>query len=391
MKNYIEEVYNKVSIAEGQSTIENYLFEVYIKGPVSMKDLSVKLGIPIPLVTAIKKEFIKEDILVQKGGVIVSEKGKDYVENQLGYKNLDMKLYNRILEDDYVMEVDFSDELKLVSEYLNNRPTVDVTIDQSKCTPETSFKRALLALKNNSLIGKRILCIGDDDLITVAMALLLKRLYKDTIYSKADIHVADIDKRILDYISSVASKEGLRITLHHHNLKEPFSNDMIDSFDAFFTDPPYTISGMNLFLSRGVSALKKQPGRMIFFSFGNKSPKDTWEMQNLINRMGLNIINIIPRFNKYEGAQIIGGVGQMIVLSTTEKAEPIIKEAFNDKIYTGEFRVTERNYQCKECGEVIVVGYKKDFLNIEQLKEKGCPKCLSKSFDLKEKKVVKDN
>lgn len=50
------------------------------------------------------------------------------------------------------------------------RPIADVAIDQAKCTVETALKRALLALDYTMLLNKRILCLGDDDFISVALA-----------------------------------------------------------------------------------------------------------------------------------------------------------------------------------------------------------------------------
>ena len=67
--------------------------------------------------------------------------------------------------------------MTMIKRIFDNRPNVDVTLDQSKCTPETSLKRAILCVKNNTLVGKKILCIGDDDLVSVSTALLLKKLF----------------------------------------------------------------------------------------------------------------------------------------------------------------------------------------------------------------------
>lgn len=38
------------------------------------------------------------------------------------------------------------DLLPILEEFLSQRPSVDVQIDQSKCTPETSLRRAILCL-----------------------------------------------------------------------------------------------------------------------------------------------------------------------------------------------------------------------------------------------------
>lgn len=55
---------------------------------MSTKELSQRLLIPIPLVTAIKKESIRENLIEQNNGIALSLEGKDYVENYLGYKGI---------------------------------------------------------------------------------------------------------------------------------------------------------------------------------------------------------------------------------------------------------------------------------------------------------------
>ena len=47
---------------------------------MSTKELSQRLLIPIPLVTAIKKESIRENLIEQNNGIALSLEGKDYVE-----------------------------------------------------------------------------------------------------------------------------------------------------------------------------------------------------------------------------------------------------------------------------------------------------------------------
>ncbi len=70
--------------------------------------------------------------------------------------------------------IEIKEELQ---EVFDNRPKVDVTIDQSKSSIDTSLKRAILSLKNHDLVGKRILCLGDDDLVSIALGFLLKKTF----------------------------------------------------------------------------------------------------------------------------------------------------------------------------------------------------------------------
>ena len=63
-----------------------------------------------------------------------------------------------------------------------------------------------------------------------------------------------------------------------------------------FTDPPYTLQGLTLFLSRGISALKHEKGCPIFLSFAHKSPDFTWSMRREFVRMGLSVKQVFASF-----------------------------------------------------------------------------------------------
>ena len=350
MINYIKEVEKKISLDEGITVIEQFLINIYFENPVSNKVLARKLCLPIPLITAIKKEFIKLGLVIQDRGITITPKGINYVENALGYKGLDRALYKALADHPVNIEELFALELDLIKRIFDERPTADVAIDQTHCTYVTSLKRSLLALKHNVLIHKKILCVGDDDLVSVSLGFLLKKLYyktnKDMTASdahkiKSEIHVVDIDKRYLNYIEQIAKAYDLPIICHQADLKKPLEQKLVGKFDCFYTDPPYTLSGMHLFLSRGIAGLKNIKGIPIFFSFAHKPYDYTYRIDQKLYEMGLCIHKIIPKFNLYEGASIIGNISQMMILYTTSYTNTAINHDQNyiDPLYTREVKL----------------------------------------------------
>lgn len=337
---YIKEIEKKVSIDEGIIAIEQFLINVYFENPISNKELARKICLPIPLIVAIKKEFIKAGIVKQDRGITMTPKGIDYVENDLGYQGLNKILFKELNNGVCNVEETFLEEIQIIEKIFNGRPKPDFSMDQTHCTYITSLKRSILALKNNTLINKKILCVGDDDLVSVSLGLLLKKLYRDGDKSKSEIHVIDIDERYLDYIDKIAGEYDLPITCHSMDLRNSMDKELIAKFDCFYTDPPYTMNGLHLFLSRGISALKKIKGLPIFFSFAHKSYDYSFEMMRKFNEMGLSVCRIMPKFNVYEGASIIGNIGQLIILKTTSYTDLDIEEDeyFVDCLYTKEVK-----------------------------------------------------
>ncbi len=341
--------------------------------------------LPIPVVSAIKNELKKLKLVKQEGGIKLTERGILFVENTLKYKNFNKELYYALIEDEADIEYLLKDEINLLTDIFNNRPAVDVLVDQSKCTVLTSIKRAILALKSGSIIGKNILCLGDDDFVSISITIITKKLFSNNEQISCDVTVLDVDKRILQYIENLSIEYCLPISLLYYDARKPLPNVVCNQFDCLFTDPPYTIQGLDLFLSRGIAGLKKQNSLKVFFSFANKSPEVTLQMQTSFIEMGLIIKSIDNTFNEYEGAKILGSTGQMIVLNTTKKTIPKIIDEFKDSLYTGEIKKTTRTYKCKNCKKLFKVGFDKEHKTIEKLKKVGCEYCNENKFDLVKK------
>ncbi|WP_232697084.1 bis-aminopropyl spermidine synthase family protein [Brevibacillus daliensis] len=382
MRNYIEETHRNVRLQEGVRVIEQMLIQCYMRPGISTKDLARDVLLPVPVSTAIKKELIKAGILQQESGVQCTKLGKEYIENRVGYGGLDKALYQKLMINDTGWRIELKDILSTMEGLFTLRPQVNVQIDQSKCTAETSLRRAILCLRDYSLIGKKILCVGDDDLVSVSLALLLMRLFPTERKLPVTIDVIDIDERFLRYIKEIAVQKKLPIRVHQVDLRYALPEQLHAQYDCFFTDPPYTLQGMSLFLSRGVTALQKQKGLSVFLSFAHKSPDFMLSMHREFVEMGLMVREIISNFNEYEGAQMIGNRGQMIVLTTTEHTTPKISNSFKDPFYTGEIKRTLRTYRCKKCNESILVGIEGRFTTIEELKNQRCPRCRNNKFEL---------
>lgn len=388
--NYIQEVNKHVSITEGEIALENLLIQVFLNDGISNKKLAKELLLPIPLVTAAKKEYMRFGLMEQKGGVRITNKGVRYIENELGFKGLNKHLYLELTNNTIEIDQIFKDDISSIVKIFDNRPSADVKMDQTHCTFETSLQRAILAIQKQSVIGKKILCLGDDDLVSVSIGLILKKLFKNDIYSQTEIHVIDLDERVLDYIRVIAEKYCLPIKCHQVDVRNPLNDKFLNEFDCFFTDPPYTLNGMNLFLSRGISALKRRKGLSIFLSFAHKSFDYSYEMIQQFVKMGLSIDEIRTNFNSYHGAGIIGNSSQLILLRTTRYTKPCIheKDRYDNYIYTGELRKAEKLYKCKNCGEKYLIGYNKNVSTIEELKGLGCNRCNGKSFIMLEKNNI---
>ena len=359
----------RMVLSEGVDAVRRVLREIYRRGRIGTKDLAYAALLPIPVVAAIRRELERMGLLARRGGAILTEHGRRYVEDALGLRFRGSLLCPSCNGRRIVVADEFQGILEKMRVYAEMRPRPYTWLDQAFCTPETSVYRAMLMLEEGDVEGREIIFLGDDDLTSVAVGLLR---------SSRRIVVVDVDERLLSLIGEISRREGMDIECIRHDLRDPLPEDLRGRFDVVFTDPPYTVQGMSLFVSRGIDALKEGKCMSIYLSYAHKPPDEMLELQRAINEMGLFIRELIPRFNRYEGAEMFANTTFIAKLETTDEAHPLISGRFDGKIYTGEVSPKLRLYRCR-CGHTISVGLDGDFRTIEDLKSSGCPRCGRKS------------
>jgi N4-bis(aminopropyl)spermidine synthase len=393
LSEFLKKLQEKTPIREGTEGYRTILREIYRKGAISIKDLSRSTTIPIPVLAKVVNFLIEKEILDHVAeGSLYTEKGMKFIEQELKFYGYGIASCEKCENVRIFITPRWYELLEELEEILSKRPTVDTTLDQAYATPETTLQRALLAYSRGSIEGKNVCFLGDDDITSVALGNLYKGFYPEEPQLIAnEITVFDIDKRLLDVISGVfhsTNKRSLNIKLKQWDYRNSIFLEEINKYDTIFIDPPYTVNGLILTLSRAIDLLKKIPGKEIYLSFAHRPDEELYNIQKLIVEMGLNIQEIIPKFNIYDGAQILGNSTQMLILHTTKHSKSKIpaNEQFTKELYTGQIHPSLRLYYCKSCSRIIEVGTNCEFITIENLKEKGCPNCHSNGpFELDEK------
>ncbi len=372
---FLSELAGRMTLKEGEEAVRRVLREIHRRGKVGTKDLARATRLPTPVAAAIRRELEKAGLVARKGGAVLTETGKEFVEGVLG-----MVADHRKTEGSTGIAPVHEPILEKLRGYSSRRPSADPKLDQAHATPETALRRALYMLDGGNLAGRNVLFLGDDDLTSVAAGLL---------NVAKGITVVDIDGRLLETITEISGEEGLGIECVLHDLREPLPEELRGAFDTFLTDPPYTLPGLELFMSRGIQALGWRKTSTAYLAYPDKPPLEMLEAHGAINWMGLFVDELIPRFNMYIGAEILGNTTSMFRLVVTGEARPIVTGQFYGGIYTGELRRTTRVYKCR-CGEAIEVGSTKELTTVEELKSRGCPSCgMKEGFRLVEKKRVK--
>jgi len=314
VKQLLSDVAVSTRLSEGSEGVRKILRNVMKFEPVPLHELSRIVKIPVPIVSAVRRELERKGIFERKSGIVLTEQGRCLV-GSLGIKpGGPQRLDGRYKFPDWLIPI--ADNF---GEIQRGRPEPNYKLDQSHCNAATAVLRAAYLYDSDALEGRDIVFIGDDDLTSLAICLLSIEYGLDM----GNIIVLDIDNRLLDFVSESAKSLDRVVNTQRYDFREGIPEDIMNGSDVFFTDPPYTINGLRLFVSRGVEVLDTGPGKMGFVSFASKSPSETLAVHEVFSEMGLAVQEVIPSFNSYVGAQVHAGSSSLIRCLTTPRTKAV--------------------------------------------------------------------
>jgi predicted methyltransferase len=213
-------------------------------------------------------------------------------------------------------------------------PAARAEIDQCHCTIETKVRRVLAMYEAGALGGRRVLLLGDDDLTSVALKLVVEGLGRPA--ALLGLVVVDVDPAVIEFVAGALRGSRFPVDCRVHDLREPLPGDLVGVADTVFTDPPYTNAGAELFLSRAAEAARGRPGRDVFFAFGARRPDEALDLQATIAETGFVVRRLVPNFNDYIGAGVRAGTSHLYQLRTTSRLRPAVVGRYDGPLYTRE-------------------------------------------------------
>ncbi|MHA1477485.1 MAG: adenosylmethionine decarboxylase [Promethearchaeota archaeon] len=333
----------KARLAEGVEGVRSILLTMYRFPSLKNKKVSQKTGVAIPALAAARGELVKAGIIEKKN--YLGENGRTWI-----LENLKLKFDHDPLPDNYeflLSEIpnEFA-PISKIEKILENRPEPDFALDQSHAISSTVVNRALYLLKKGDIEGRKILFLGDDDATSLAVGLL---------NLAEEITVIDIDPNVIKFLSESANTLSIKnYNILKHDLRESSPVNILNNYDIVIMDPPYTNEGLRLFLKRAKQVLKtsitiegkvhKVLGKKCLLCFGNKPPKITQNIQLSILDHGFIIKEMIPYFNLYKGASILGQFSHLYYLELAEIQNVDDKLSLNSlPIYTAELKGRKAN------------------------------------------------
>jgi len=180
------------------------------------------------------------------------------------------------------------DEYKRIAMH-RPKPTADY--DQGYIKEEDVMRRISFIYERGDLEGAEIIVVGDDDLISLGLALttLPRRIV-----------VLEIDDRLISFINDMAKKYGFPVEARKFDVRNDIDEDLRGKFDVFITDPVETIEGITLFLSRAASGLRGKGSSGYFGLTHQEASLKKWqEIERRLLSMNFVITDMLRDFNVY--------------------------------------------------------------------------------------------
>lgn len=185
------------------------------------------------------------------------------------------------LEPDPEQKLDFN----LVRLFFD-RPAMKHRYEQQYCIPLTTGARAKL-IKDSVKPGGRVLILGDDDLVSLALVGLTDEL---------KIDVLELDE---DLVAFLHEKGGDRLTVLEHNLRNGVPDSMKKAYDLVTTDPPYAQDGMRFFLECARDSLAEGENSRLLLTTYPGLLEDPDKLFSDIKELGLDILTTRKHFSRY--------------------------------------------------------------------------------------------
>ncbi|MDI6860808.1 MAG: bis-aminopropyl spermidine synthase family protein [Caldisericia bacterium] len=233
------------------------------------------------------KKMKAEGLIEEKNGVF---KLKEKIEVKISTDFICDKCRGRRVYDRNGL---WSNLKKKYEEIAKLRPRPVQVYDQGVIDSDTAIGRFLYMLTRGDVYKKKILILGDDDLMGILFSLS---------NITDEIVVLEIDKRIVDFINEIKKEYKLNnLTAYEYDAREKLPEKFVDKFDTFFTDPVETVEGLLIFVSRTLASLKGKGNAGYFGLTSIESNGEKWlKIQKSLNEMNLVITDIVRNFSFYE-------------------------------------------------------------------------------------------
>ncbi len=250
---------------------------------------------------------------------------------------------------------EFDKKLEVLNSLMAMRDKPNDELEQQYITRESIIRR----IKNlEDLINKqRVLAIGDSDLTAMSIAIF---------GTPKEIVVVDIDRRLSDLLFEANMNYDLPVRFVYHDMRIRIIEILLNQFTLIIMEPPKSKAGIEVFLSRSRQCIQDGYESNVFISVPSVG-----EIRDFFDEYCQNYnITILEKYLKINEYVSGDENSDFLRLQFPENKEITVKNHWIEPFYQYEENLSMYEYRCL-CGEMIKVGSDQDFLNIDELRQKG--------------------
>ena len=165
------------------------------------------------------------------------------------------------------------------------RPPRQNSLEQQVCTLDTTWRRAERITAGLSPEA-RILVVGDDDLVSVALSC----------FPTETINVLELDTLLVRLLKK---QGGDRLKVRRHDLANGLPDGFAGQFDVVISDPMYSTQGMSMFLAACSEALRPGPDSRLYLTTYPPLLENPGAFPEMLTSFGLEVLETRENFSRY--------------------------------------------------------------------------------------------
>src|SRR5689334_2201925 len=206
--------------------------------PVAAREVSRRAELPVPIVVAVCNELRKRGVVDRARPVQLTAAGRlsltGHETRGAGQQEITGQCpccrgLGAVVPDSAAALTGLLERAAL------GAPTAKLELDQTHCTPDTKLRRVLRMHEAGALAGQRVIILGDDDLVSVALAAFAAHAG----VAPRRLAVVETDQDLVQYLGDQLAELGMAAEIVTHNLREPLPEALLAGFDVACTAPPY--------------------------------------------------------------------------------------------------------------------------------------------------------
>jgi N4-bis(aminopropyl)spermidine synthase len=314
---FLREMAERVTLREGPVGVENVLRALFaqynklVETPMDERTLARIARLPVPVVSALCKEFASAGVLAPGSPLRLDEPAVRVMSERWGWAAAPSSLPTSPAQASQSGGGSVRRETARCGECDGTGVVASdgtwggvlegLRMHNLTSAPETLVRLCALMHDDGALFGRDVLVIGGGGAVAGAVALAGRSLSPSGRLARRVV-AADPHERNLMTLRDLAEREGTLIGLVRHDLRRTLPDDLREEFSTVAVTAPRDPEEIAELVERSSEAVRE--GGRVYLLCPPLTGEDRLDAQRAMLEMDLAIEHAIPRFDSHPGAEL---------------------------------------------------------------------------------------